>query len=195
MRNVISLLFLTVFFPASTVILFKQPLQSSPQESRLPVLASSPATPLTYAIYFSPNGGCTDAVVREVSKAKKQILIQAYYLTSKAINKALLDAKVRGVEVNLILDKTASVTKTQSKDLQELVKAGANVLIDDKHHIAHNKIMILDSHTVITGSFNFTQAAEYSNAENLIIVVNADWVKQYTENWQKHQAHSVAYKP
>jgi phosphatidylserine/phosphatidylglycerophosphate/cardiolipin synthase-like enzyme len=30
------------------------------------------------------------------------------------------------------------------------------VLIDDKHAIAHNKVMIIDDNTVITGSFNFT---------------------------------------
>lgn len=32
--------------------------------------------------------------------------------------------------------------------------------IDAKHAIAHNKIMIIDREIVITGSFNFTKAAE-----------------------------------
>jgi len=34
------------------------------------------------------------------------------------------------------------------------------VKIDVIHAIAHNKIMIIDGETVITGSFNFTKAAE-----------------------------------
>jgi phosphatidylserine/phosphatidylglycerophosphate/cardiolipin synthase-like enzyme len=38
--------------------------------------------------------------------------------------------------------------------------------IDDRHAIAHNKIMIFERETVITGSFNFTKAAEEKNKEN-----------------------------
>ena len=42
--------------------------------------------------------------------------------------------------------------------------------IDAEHAIAHNKVMIIDGETVITGSFNFTKAAEENNAENLLII-------------------------
>ena len=34
----------------------------------------------------------------------------------------------------------------------------------------HNKIMLIDGDTIITGSFNFTKAAEESNAENLLVL-------------------------
>lgn len=40
--------------------------------------------------------------------------------------------------------------------------------------IAHNKVMVIDGRTVITGSFNFTKAAEESNAENLLVIDDAD---------------------
>ena len=40
-------------------------------------------------------------------------------------------------------------------------------IIDDEHAKAHNKVMIIDGETVITGSFNFSKAAEQNNAENL----------------------------
>ncbi len=39
-------------------------------------------------VYFSPNGGCTGAIVRELRKAKQEILVQAYSFTSKDIAKA-----------------------------------------------------------------------------------------------------------
>lgn len=37
--------------------------------------------------------------------------------------------------------------------------------LDSAHAIAHNKVMVIDGETVITGSFNFTKAAEESNAK------------------------------
>jgi len=66
--------------------------------------------------------------------------------------------------------------------------------IDSKHAIAHNKIMIIDKETVITGSFNFTKAAEEKNAENLLIIRNKDLANVYMENWYKHKEHSEPYE-
>ena len=54
--------------------------------------------------------------------------------------------------------------------------------------------MIIDSNTVITGSFNFTKAAEEGNAENLLIINSSDLAKKYSENWKKHEEHSEEYK-
>jgi phosphatidylserine/phosphatidylglycerophosphate/cardiolipin synthase-like enzyme len=65
--------------------------------------------------------------------------------------------------------------------------------IDDKHAIAHNKVMIIDRGVVITGSFNFTKAAEEKNAENLLILKNKELAKVYMGNWYKHREHSENY--
>ena len=58
------------------------------------------------------------------------------------------------------------------------------------HAIAHNKVMVIDGETVITGSFNFTTAAEEHNAENLLLVHDAKLAARYVENWRAHAAHS-----
>jgi phosphatidylserine/phosphatidylglycerophosphate/cardiolipin synthase-like enzyme len=71
--------------------------------------------------------------------------------------------------------------------------AGIRTLIDGKHPIAHNKIMVIDGQTVITGSFNFTKAAEEGNAENLLVIRDATLAAKYTENWNVHSAHSDPY--
>lgn len=42
--------------------------------------------------------------------------------------------------------------------------------IDAEHAIAHKNIMIIYKETLISGSFNFTRAAEEKNAENLSII-------------------------
>jgi hypothetical protein len=52
--------------------------------------------------------------------------------------------------------------------------------------------MIVDGQTVITGSFNFTKAAEERNAENIIVIDDSAIAALYTQNWNSHAAHSVA---
>jgi phosphatidylserine/phosphatidylglycerophosphate/cardiolipin synthase-like enzyme len=46
---------------------------------------------------------------------------------------------------------------------------------------------------VITGSFNFTNAAEEKNAENLLIIKSKGLAKSYADNWHKHRQHSEPY--
>jgi len=138
------------------------------------LLSVAPAAEFTsarVAVYFSPNGGATDAVVHEVNAATHQILVQAYSFTSAPIAKALIDAHKRGVKVLAVLDKSNETEKYSAATF--LVHAGIQTLIDDQHAIAHNKVMVIDSATMLTGSFNFTKAAEERNAENLLVIKDA----------------------
>ena len=49
--------------------------------------------------------------------------------------------------------------------------------------------------TVLTGSFNFTKAAEESNAENLLVIRDApELVEKYRANFKRHLAHSSPYE-
>lgn len=149
-------------------------------------------TPQSVEVYFSPKGGATEAVVSVIGKAQKTINVQAYSFTSASIAKALLAAHKRGVAINVILDRSQKTEKYSSADF--LAHAGITVLIDAKHAIAHNKIMIVDEKTVITGSFNFTKAAEEGNAENLLVINDADFALRYLQNWEEHKTHSEQYE-
>ncbi len=142
-------------------------------------------------VYFSPHGGCTDAIIRELNKAKSTILVQAYSFTSTPIAKALLNAHKRGVKVEVILDKSQRTQKYSSATF--LYNSGIPTKIDAQHAIAHNKVMIIDGETVITGSFNFTKAAEENNAENLIVIRDRKLAEVYRKNWEEHANHSGLY--
>jgi len=67
-------------------------------------------------------------------------------------------------------------------------------VIDAEHAIAHNKIMIIDGYLVLTGSFNFTKAAEENNAENLLLINEPLLAKRYLKNWRAHEANSQPYQ-
>jgi phosphatidylserine/phosphatidylglycerophosphate/cardiolipin synthase-like enzyme len=147
--------------------------------------------PAATEVFFSPKGGCQDAIVRELQRARREILVQAYSFTADPITNGLIEAKKRGVHVEIVLDR--SNEEDAHSDLHLLADAQVSILIDAKHAIAHNKIMVIDRKTVLTGSFNFTNQAEHENAENLLVLTHhRDLVKHYLENFQVHKSHSQA---
>ena len=138
---------------------------------------------------FSPGGGCESRIVEELSSAKKNIRIQMYIFTSKRIAEVLGKAAKRGVKVDVILDK--SQEKATYGPWRVLRRDGVRVYFDREHDTANNKIAIVDSRAVITGSYNFTKAAEDKNAENILILKNADDViDSYIENFERHLEHA-----
>lgn len=140
---------------------------------------------------FTPGQDCTHQITKHISKAKYSILVQAYGFSSKDIADALIAAKNRGVKVKVILDK--SQRKQKYSLLHYIVDAGIPVWIDTKPAIAHNKVMIIDEKEVITGSFNFTDAAQKRNAENLVFISDAKLAQEYTENWEDREHQSIPY--
>lgn len=143
--------------------------------------------------YFSPNGGCTQAVVDALNGAKKTVLVQAYSFTSMPIAKALVEAKKRGVDVRVILDKSQRTERYSGATF--LANEGVPVSIDAAHKIAHNKVMVIDGEQVITGSFNFTKSAEEGNAENVLLILHApELAARYTANWNEHLAHAAPHQ-
>lgn len=153
---------------------------------------SGTVTSKNAAVYFSPGGGCTEAVVNALDNAQSSVLVQAYSFTSAPIAQALVDAHKRGVKVQVILDKSNRTANYSSADF--VAHAGISTFIDGKHAISHNKIMVIDGHTIITGSFNFTKAAEEHNAENLLVIDDSALATGYTQNWEDHRQHSEPYQ-
>lgn len=157
-----------------------------------PLIASGPYQPESVSVWFSPRGGCTDACVAAISAARKTIRVQAYSFTSAPIAKALVEAAKRGVKVEAILDKSQRTANYSSADF--IAHAGIPTYIDAKHAIAHNKVIVIDEETVVTGSFNFTKAAEEANAENMLVIRDPKLASRYLENWTEHLKHSERYQ-
>jgi phosphatidylserine/phosphatidylglycerophosphate/cardiolipin synthase-like enzyme len=142
---------------------------------------------------FTPGHACTDVIIAEIDAARSEILVQAYSFTSAEIAKALVGAHKRGIRVEAILDKSQRTAKYSYATF--LANMRVPTYIDAKHAIAHNKIIIIDGITTITGSFNFTKAAQDRNAENLLVIRSRDIARAYRENWKNHVKHSERYEP
>lgn len=148
--------------------------------------------PPTVTVCFTPGENCEDRVVQIIGEAKKQILIQAYGFTSTPILSAVKAAHDRGVEIMVILDK--SNDRGHYSAATYLTNADIPVWIDLTPGIAHNKVMVVDHQTVITGSYNFTKSALMRNAENLLVVFNAPVAHRFEDNWNARLLASKAYE-
>ena len=135
------------------------------------------------SVCFTPPSGCGSLIAREIMMAQNSIYVQAYSLTSYAIINQLIAASKRGVKVRAILD---NVNFSEGKSVvEELRSAGVEVVRDTASGIAHNKIIVLDEQRVITGSFNFTEAADKRNAENVLLIQDKRVAAEYLSNWMK----------
>jgi len=92
------------------------------------------------------------------------------------------------VKVVVILDKKQK--KNGYSPATFFANQGIPAYIDSMHARAHDKVIIIDKETIITGSFNFTKSAETQNSENILITQSPELASLYRENWFKHKAHS-----
>ena len=115
-----------------------------------------------------------------------------YYLTAKPIGQALIRAKNRGVDVQIIADKTQRTTPFSL--IRNMRSKGIPVWIDSTVNIAHNKVMIIDQKIVLTGSYNFTAAAEKRNAENIVFIESPKLAEKYRHYWTKRQKKSLKFE-
>lgn len=150
----------------------------------------------TIEFAFTPGDDAAGLIVRTVDAARAQILVQAFSFTHREIADALIRAHRRGLDVQVIADRDQT-DLIESSAMRHLIEAGLPVFTDADHSAAHNKVIIIDHHakqpTLITGSFNFTFAAQNRNAENLLVLHgNPDLTRAFFDNWQQHREHAIA---
>jgi phosphatidylserine/phosphatidylglycerophosphate/cardiolipin synthase-like enzyme len=145
------------------------------------------------AIYFSPTGGCTAAAVAALDTANTSADVMTYQLTSPPLIAALARAAQRGCTVRILLDRTQE--SAPASRLEVLPRAGATLKTDPQERIQHNKVAVIDSRSVITGSFNWSTNAELNNAENLLIITDQATAALYAQNFQAHWDHSRQWLP
>lgn len=149
------------------------------------------------ALAFTPGDAADALIVDAVRSAQRQILVQAFSFTHRDIAAALIQAHRRGVSVIVIAD-PEQTQRIETSVVGNLAAAKMPILLDYEHVSAHNKIIVIDPGSancaVVTGSYNFTHAAQFKNAENVVVLrANAPVCEAYERNWQQHRKHSSPY--
>jgi len=142
-------------------------------------------------VCFTPDQACLPLILDEIDKAQKTIQVQAYSFTSKPIADALIRAHIRGVSVIVIADK--SQKREGHTQIHSLKRAGIAVYIDIKPSISHSKLILIDGITTIGGSYNYSEAAEKRNAENVTFINSKELTSLYVKNFNKRQRLSVLF--
>lgn len=153
----------------------------------------------TVQVMFTPDEDASRVIEQAIHTARYQILVQAFSFTHRRIAEALIAARHRGIDVRVLADRDQTDRIPTSK-IANMAARGVPVFIDSKHASAHNKVMVIDAGkpdaVLVTGSFNFTQAAQYNNAENVLVMRNNPLLtERYQQNWYRHHQHSHAYQP
>jgi phosphatidylserine/phosphatidylglycerophosphate/cardiolipin synthase-like enzyme len=144
---------------------------------------------------FTPGDDVAGLIARRVALARSSVQVQAYLFTDRVIARALLGALRRGVAVDVIGD-AAQHESGGLPWLEPLQRAGARAYLESGHAASHNKIVIVDARTaraaVITGSYNFTQAAQSKNAENVVVLSgNRRITDRFADNFEYHRSQST----
>jgi phosphatidylserine/phosphatidylglycerophosphate/cardiolipin synthase-like enzyme len=165
----------------------------------LPVSHTPPALPArgTVQVAFTPWDNAERMIADNIRQAKHQILVQAFSFTSRTLASALMAAQRRGVDVQVLADREQTFSGEASR-IPDLVQAGIPVMLEVRYQSAHNKVMVVDAGTadaaVITGSYNWTYAAQNKNAENVLILrQNPEVANAYAANWRRHFADALPY--
>jgi phosphatidylserine/phosphatidylglycerophosphate/cardiolipin synthase-like enzyme len=150
-----------------------------------------------YQVYFTTpvypdkesdhHGGIDERLVQLIGGAQRSIDIAAYQLDLEDVADALLAAKARGVAVRLVTD----TDYLEEKAVQRLKAGGVPVVDDKRQAIMHDKFVIIDGHTVLTGSWNLTVNCTYRNNNNAIVIESEALARNYeaefAEMFEKHQ--------
>ena len=142
---------------------------------------------------FMPGDDISDLIAKRIGRSRESVRVQAYLFTDRHIAGALFGALRRGVAVEIVGD-AAQFEAGGLPWLAPLGRAGARIYLNTSHAASHNKIVIVDSGTVITGSYNFTQAAQARNAENIVVISgNRTLAGRFVTNFEHHRDQSTPW--
>ena len=147
---------------------------------------------------FSPQARCSVHIIREIEKARKEVLIAVYAFTSNDLARAVAQASKRGVSVQIVLDREfdAANEKSQGRFLEgqkiSLKRISGTRLTAPEREagLMHQKFSVIDRRIVLTGSYNWTHAADSFNDENLLLFRDAgplaeEYRKVFFQLWER----------
>ena len=143
----------------------------------LPVSAPAASEPGKAEVYFSPGEECVAAIRRFIGSARQTLDVCVFTVADDRLTEALLAAHRKGVRVRLLTDNEKLLDR--GSDVRQLHAAGIPVRTDQSANHMHHKFAVADTHSVLTGSYNWTRSAAEFNLENLLITPDPAVVQRY----------------
>lgn len=166
--------------------------------------------PLTQA---SPSPGATtdkpaliETAFTQAGQKPEQVLIAAFNnakstldIAINAINhedivKAIIEARIRGVQIRVITDRSESTNVTQQEKLKNLLQSGIPVKENSRKGLMDLKMAVIDGEVGATGSFNYTTNAATANDEILVIIRDKTAVNQWKTQFEAMWNDTVNFR-
>ena len=147
---------------------------------------TEPVPPGSAVVQCAFNEECEPLILQAIQSAEKTIVVAAYAFTRARIAGALVGARKRGIEVRMKVDARQNEYSLAVKELHYLEDNGivlTRIMMPDENTLMHNKFMIFDARYVITGSYNYTTAAQVANWENVVWLDSPGIAAEYQRAW------------
>jgi phosphatidylserine/phosphatidylglycerophosphate/cardiolipin synthase-like enzyme len=143
--------------------------------------------PIVNSAHFSPGDDCRRKLLDLCVNARRTLDISVFTISENRLSDVIIAAHKRGVVVRVITDNDKSLD--EGSDIEALMREGINVRMDDTPYHMHHKFALIDGHTLINGSFNWTRSASDYNHENILVtnepVLVAAYLKEFEDLWKK----------
>jgi len=154
----------------------------------------SPASGASAQVFFSPDAETDRAISQAIADARRRVWVAGYFFTSSTIAKALDQAKARGLDVRVLLDRSQVTLKYSSATYFH--NRGVPLWINARYPVMHHKFVLIDADTVGFGSMNFTRAGAQQNAENFNLFRRwPQLASAYAKEFERLQQESAPYRP
>ena len=144
------------------------------------------AAPAELEVHFSPNGGVRDRLLRQIHETETSIDLAIFDFTSGELAGALVEARARGVTIRIVAD--ARQARGRHSEVLALRAAGLDVQLaprTGRRGIMHHKFAVFDGRVLVTGSYNWTDAAERANFENALFLDDPALVTRYAALFER----------
>jgi phosphatidylserine/phosphatidylglycerophosphate/cardiolipin synthase-like enzyme len=158
--------------------------------SGIPTTSPPVATGDVQAFVFRATASA-GAVANEISRAQRQVLVQAFSIHSEPIVKALAEARRRGVDVFVVMD--ASQQADMNSAANYLASANIQTVLNADRTLPNTKVILIDGHTIITGAFD---NSDRTSDEHIFVIRNrsdiyANFDASFMANYQRSQPYSA----
>ena len=120
-------------------------------------------------------------IIKELDNAQVSISLAMAWFTNKTLLEKLKEKQEQGIKVEIVIfDDGVNAKHGVNLEGFDFVKVRA-----ERGGIMHNKFCVIDNQTVITGSYNWSDNAEYKNDENISIQADPKQATKYSVKFRE----------
>lgn len=134
-------------------------------------------------VLFAAEDEAMDYILPILAEAQSSIRFMAFSFTYDTMEDVITERFESGVDVKGVFEKMGS--STEYSELGDMYCSNMDVRRDGNGSFLHHKVVVVDERIVITGSLNFSDNANDSNDENVIIIDNAEIASLYIQEFNR----------